>query len=54
MKFDFSTQGCATLFACTTTLILLDQGLKFFELSSTPNPFLLVATPLLNLVDAFQ
>jgi hypothetical protein len=51
-KFDFSTQGCATLFARTTTLILLNQALKFFEFSLTPSPFLYVATPLPNLAIA--
>ncbi len=52
-KFDFSTQGCATLCACTTTPILPNQALNFFELSLTPILFSLVATPLPNLVVAF-
>jgi hypothetical protein len=51
-KSKFTTQRCAILFTRTTTLILPDQASKFFELSSTPNPFSLVATPLLNLVVA--
>jgi hypothetical protein len=45
-KFDFSTQGRATLLAHTTTLILPDQALESFESSSTPSPFLLVTIPL--------
>jgi hypothetical protein len=45
-KFDFSTQGCATLFTHATTLISHDQTLESFESSSTPSPFLLVAIPL--------
>ncbi len=44
-KFDFSTHGCAILFAHTTTPVLLDQALEFFKLSSTPSPFILVVIP---------
>jgi hypothetical protein len=44
-EFDFSTQGHATLFACTTTLISLDQTLEFFNYS-TPSSIPLVAIPL--------
>jgi hypothetical protein len=47
-KSSFFTQGCAILFAHTTTLISPDRALKFFEFNSTPSPFLLVATPLLS------
>jgi hypothetical protein len=45
-KSNFSTQGRATLFTHTNTPISFDQALKFFELNSTLNPFLLVANPL--------
>jgi len=45
-KFDFSTQGYTIIFAHTTTLMSLDWALEFFEMSSIPSPFLLVATPL--------
>ncbi len=46
-EFDFSTQGHAILFARTTTLILLDQALEFFNSNSTPILIPLVSTPLL-------
>jgi hypothetical protein len=45
-KFKFSIQGCVILFACTTIPILHDQTLEFFYTSSTPSPFMLVATSL--------
>jgi len=47
-KSNFSIKGHATLLAHTTTLILFDQALKFFELNSIP--FLLIAIPLPILV----
>jgi hypothetical protein len=40
-KTDFSTKGCGILFARITTPILPDWA---WELSSTPNPFMLVVT----------
>jgi hypothetical protein len=47
-KSSFSIQGRAILFACTTTLISPYRALNFFEMNSTPSPFLLLAIPLLS------
>jgi hypothetical protein len=54
MKFNFSTHGHATSFACITTPILPNQALEFFELNSTPSPFLLITTPLPILATNFH
>ncbi len=50
MKFNFSIQGCAILFAHTTTLTLPNWTLEFFDSSPTPNPFPLIVTSLPFLV----
>jgi len=49
-KFYFSIWRRAILFTSATTLISLDQTLEFFYLSSTLNPFSMVAIPLFPLV----
>jgi len=45
-KSDFSTQGHAILFTLTTIPISPNQTLEFYNTTSNPSPFPLVATSL--------